>query len=360
MKVFFDARYIELESHNGISRFSTELAAALAGICDVTFLIYDPAQLELLPPRSKHLIIHPPTSPYEPLTALTLNKHKPDIVFSPMQTMGSLGRKYKLILTQHDLIYYKYPKPPTQFNSFIKMGWWLYHQTYIPGRMILNQADTVATVSETVKKEFAAAKMTRRPVEVITNAPEDLSSLTKKTVDLGQQPRNLIYMGSFMPYKNVELLIRGLDLLPDDYTLHLLSRISAKRRAEFDKIIPPSKKGMVVFHNGVSDQQYAEILADDAIMVSASQSEGYGLPLVEAIKMGVPCVVNDMEIFHEVGGGGALYFTDEKSFAKKIISLDDPNLRQELVKKGQKHIEKFDWDKSAKKLLDVMTELTTV
>ncbi len=358
MKIFFDARYIEPDFHNGISRYSAELGNALARLENITFIIHDRAQLKLLPKNAKSITIHRPTSTKEPFTSLILNKYNPDVVFSPMQTMGTAGRKFKLILTQHDMIYYQFPKPPAQFNLLIKIGWRLYHMTYVPGRMALNGADVVATVSETAKSELLAARLTDRPIEVISNAPEDLTKLTTNQVDLSKNPRNLVYMGSFIPYKNVELLLKSLYYLPEGYTLHLLSRISPKRKAELTQLIPKNKK--VIFHGGVSDEKYAEILADNAIMVSASKNEGFGLPLVEAIKMGTPCVVTDLPVFREVGGNGALYFNDAKEYVKQIVSLDDEKVRRDLVENAQAHIEKYDWDKSAKKLLDIMTELTIV
>lgn len=358
MKVFFDARYIEPDFHNGISRYTAKLGSALSKKWPITFIISDLNQLKLLPKNSNYILIHPPTSVREPLTSLILNKHNPDIVFSPMQTMGSFGKNFKLILTLHDLIYYKHRTPPTNLNSAIRLGWWLYHLTYTPGRIVLNKADVVATVSQTTKSEFEDVKIAKRPVKVIANAADDLSSLTNKKINLDKNPRNLVYMGSFMPYKNVETLIEGLSHLPNDYTLHLLSRINPKRQKELEALIPKGKK--VVFHNGVSDKEYANILADNAIMVSASKSEGFGLPLIEAINIGVPCVVSDMEIFHEVAGSGALYFTGPKDFASKIKQLESSTLRKDLVKKGKLHTKNFSWDKSASELLDTMTSLTTV
>ena len=362
MKIFFDARYIKPDFHDGISRYTAELSNGVARQIStkdtVTFLISDKAQLKLLPKNSKYILLHPTTSAKEVLTSLILNKYKPDVVFSPMQTMGSQGRKFKLILTLHDLIYYQHHKPPTQLNVIIRIGWRLYHTSYVPGRLVLNSADIVATVSETVKKQFKDVRITKRPVEVITNAPEDLRKLTDKQVNLKNKPRNLIYMGSFMPYKNVELLIEALQYLPNNYTLHLLSHINPKRKAELRALIPEGKK--VIFHGGVTDQKYANILADDAIMVNTSKSEGFGLPVVEALKMGIPTIVSDMEIFHEVGGDGVLYCTTAEQLAAHVKSLDDEKLRRDLVKKGQKHIEKFDWDKSAVKLLNVMAEITKV
>ena len=166
MKIFFDARYIEPDFHNGISRYTAELGNALSKQINVTFLIWDKAQLKLLPKNANYILIHKQTSAAEPFTSLILNKYKPDVVFSPMHTMGTAGRKFKLILTLHDLIYYQHRKPPTQFNALIRIGWRLYHLTYVPGRMALNSADIVATVSQTVKKQFEKVKMTKRPIIV--------------------------------------------------------------------------------------------------------------------------------------------------------------------------------------------------
>ncbi len=58
-------------------------------------------------------------------------------------------------------------------------------------------------------------------------------------------------MGSFMPYKNVETMIRGMAELPG-FTLHLLSRITPQRRAELEPLVPP-ERSKVEFHNGVTD-----------------------------------------------------------------------------------------------------------
>ncbi|MCA9327612.1 glycosyltransferase family 1 protein, partial [Candidatus Saccharibacteria bacterium] len=149
MKLFFDARYINVTFHDGISRYTTELGNALAQQAPVTFIISDTAQLEFLPSGGDYVMLHPVTSWREPFAALWLNKFHPDIVVSPLQTLGSIGRRFKLVLTVHDLTYYKHRTPPPQYSPFVRFMWWLYHLTYIPERLQLAGADLVATVSET-------------------------------------------------------------------------------------------------------------------------------------------------------------------------------------------------------------------
>ena len=353
MKLFFDARYIRTDFHDGISRYSTELGNALATLTDVTFIICDPAQKKLLPAKAKTVQIHSPSSPKEPFTASVLNKFNPDVVFSPMQTMGALGRNYKLILTSHDLIYYRHRTPPTQLSTVIKFGWRLYHLSYAPQRLHLNSADLVATVSHTVKREFEQAKLTQRPIIVIPNAPQRFRT---HPVSHKSPVVNLVYMGSFMKYKNVESLIAAMEWLPGK-TLHLLSRLAPNRRHELEAMIP--KGADVRFYGGVTDDEYESLLANNAILVTASLDEGYGLPIAEALAMGVPAAVTDMPIFHEVAAGGAVYFDprDPKEIAKAIKKVDTAKTRNHLIEMGKEHIGTFTWEASARELLNAAKSL---
>jgi glycosyltransferase involved in cell wall biosynthesis len=350
MKLFFDARFIRTDFPDSMSRCSTELGTALAKIAPVTFLICDEAQLTQLPENAEYIKLHAPTSALEPLTSLLLNKYEPDVVFTPMQTMGTMGRNFKIILTLHDLIYYRHRTPPKQFNMAIRLGWRLYHASYIPQRITLNNADMVATVSEASRQEILAANLTKRPMIVIPNAPRQLTQFLDAPVSLKKSPKNLIYMGTFMRYKNVEALIAGMEFLPGR-TLHLLSRISPHRKLDLKKRVPKGAK--VIFHGGVSDKEYAQLLADDAVLVTASRIEGYCLPLAEAQALGVPCVVSDLPVLHEVANGGALYFSPNRpqEFAERVMELDNTKVVKKLSSEAVKHSSQFDWQKSAEILL---------
>jgi len=348
MKLLFDARLIRTDFHDGVSRYSTELGNALAKLTPVTFIICDDEQLAFLPKKAKFIKIHPPVSVKEPFTSLILNKYNPDVVFSPMQVMGTIGRKFKLILTSHDMIFYHYNVAPIGQPFLIRIGWKAYHATKVPERIALNGADIVATVSKAMRAEFEDAKLTKRPIIVVPNAPQNLAKLTKKQ-PAGLKPRNLIYMGSMMEYKNVETLIRGMKYLPG-YTLHILSKSTVARADELKALVP--KKANVIFYNGVTDERYAELLSGRAALVSASLAEGFGVPAVEALAMGVPAILSDIPVFHEVAADGALYFEplNPKDFARKVKELDNKSTRDQIILQGKKHAATFTWKKSAKTL----------
>ena len=163
-------------------------------------------------------------------------------------------------------------------------------------------------------------------------------------------------MGSFMPYKNAETLIKGMEWLPGR-TLHLLSRISRERKAELEKLIP--KGAEVIFHNGVSDDEYEKLLASNALLATASLDEGFGIPVAEAMAMGVPAVISDIPVFHEVGANGALYFSphDPKDFAEQVKKLDDTAFREALIARAYAQVSTYSWDESAKVLLDAIKSI---
>lgn len=347
-----DARFTRMDHHDGISRYGASLMAAVAPYADVTMLIHDERQLSLLPdlPWVK---INSPLSPLELFVARHVNKLRGDLVFCPMQTMGSWGRRYPLVLTLHDLIYYEHPAPPGFLPAPVRVLWRLYHRAYWPQRVLLNRANVVATISQTTLGLMRKHRLTKRPVRIIGNAPQG----ERKPRDPAVAPeKSLAYMGSFMPYKNVETLIRGMAGLPD-FTLNLLSRITDERRAELTALIPSG--ATVVFHNGVSDAEYDELLMRTTALVTLSKAEGYGLPLVEAMALGTPVVVADTEIFREVGGTAAHYVPADSpsEFAAAVRALDSRETWAASSAASVAQAATFSWDASAQELLAIAQEL---
>jgi len=344
----FDARFIRIGHHDGISRFSAELVKALIKKIDVVVLIYDLRQLDSLPTGIRYLVVNNPQAPSEMFIARKLNKIGATQVFSPMQVMGTVGRKYKLVLTLHDLIYYRHRKPPQDLNILVKSLWRLYHLSYQPQRWLLNRADAIATVSETTKKLIARHKLTKRAVTVVYNAPDKSQNGKARKAPTSKK---LVYIGSFMPYKNVETLVSAAGMLPD-FELHLLSMIAETRQLQLQKLASATGAN-VTFHNGVSDQAYLDLLDEAFALVTASKDEGFGIPLVEAMQRGTPVVVSNLEIFHEVASNAGSYFDPNKpvDLAACIKELTIGSNWADASKASIAQVAKFDWDESANQLL---------
>ena len=355
MKIVVDARFTRTDHHDGISRYGASLIAATAKVADVSMLISDRRQLALLP-DVPYTLINSPLSPMELFVARKINPLGADVVVCPMQTMGTWGRNYGLVLTLHDLIYYEHPAPPGFLPAPVRVLWRLYHKAFWPQRLLLNRADIVATISRTTEALMAKYRLTSRPVRIISNAPQPDQEPRDATAGA---EHSLVYMGSFMPYKNVETMVAGMADLPD-FTLHLLSRITPERRAELEIMVPAGAK--VVFHNGVTDDEYTTLLRRATALVSLSRAEGYGLPLVEAMALGTPVIASDIPIFREVGGHAASYVDPGSAaeFAAAAKKLRDDGHWQDVSRRSVARAAEFSWDESARQLVDVAHDIVAM
>ena len=224
-----------------------------------------------------------------------------------------------------------------------------------------DRADRVATVSETTAGLMAAHSLTRRPVDVVPNAPQPVAAPR----DPAQAPdRSLLYMGSFMDYKDVDALVEAMPLLPG-YTLHLLSKVPADRRAELEALLAARRtvaaaaSGEVVFHDGVSDEEYVRLLREATALVTLSRAEGYGLPVAEAMSHGTPVIGTDMPIFREVAGGAEPAFLPvpldgdrPAAFAARVRQLEAPGAWAEASRAAVDRAARYRWEDSAVRLLE--------
>ncbi|MBW4043255.1 MAG: glycosyltransferase family 4 protein [Acidobacteria bacterium] len=352
MRLIVDCRYVRRDGrHDGISRYTAGITAGLGRAVPLTMIIDDERQLDLLPdlPWAR---TRPPTSLLEPLIPRVVNRLRPDVVFCPLQTSGSLGRRYGLVLTLHDLIYYRHRTPPTEFAWWVRLGWRLLYASYLPQRLLLNRADEIATVSETVAAEIAEHHLTRRPVTVVPNAAD---GAPLRRAAPGPRARSIVYMGAFIGYKDVPTLVRAAAELPG-WTLHLASRIQPAERARLERVAAEAGGAALRFHDGVDDAGYARLLDEATALVTASRDEGFGLPVVEAMQRGVPVVLTDVPIFREVGGDAALYAPagDAAAFAAAVLRLEDEGEWGRRSAASLEQAGRYSWDASAARLIPVL------
>ena len=196
--------------------------------------------------------------------------------------------------------------------------------------------------------------MTRHPVSVIYNAADTVLGILERRT--APETRRLVYMGSFMPYKNVDALVRAAAQLPE-HEFHLMSRVSEAEQARLSALAP---RAHLVFHNGATDEDYFAQLRSATALVSASLDEGFGLPLVEAMRLGIPVVVSDIPIFREIGGEAALFFdpASPEALANAVQRLDTPGEWASRSELSASQAAQFTWRASAERLVTLLTEAT--
>lgn len=361
MKVLFDARWILVENRfDGVSRYSHELAHAMAARkdLDITWLIHDKRQLEKLPKGNYLLANNPNNIVAEALTlARRITAAGHTVVYSPFFMMGTLGKRYKLVLTIHDMIYFTHRTPPQWLPWYIRFGWWLFHTSYWPMRWQLNRADHIATVSSTARQELLDAHATKRPITTVSNAVNE--SFADPTKRQHYSKNNVVYMGAFTPYKNVECLIDALPLVPE-VTLHLCGKMPLVRRTQLvERMRQLGVTKRVIIYDGATDEQYKKALSEARCSMSASRLEGFGLPVLEAQQHGVPFGCADTPIFHEIGKDSVLYFDPNSpdEAAEVMRRFADKTTSERYIAAGHQNVRRYSWANSASVASRICREL---
>ena len=84
------------------------------------------------------------------------------------------------------------------------------------------------------------------------------------------------------------------------------------------------------------------------MFVFPTHAEGFGIVLIEAMAMGLPCLVSDIDVLKDVGGDSVMFYKvgDPADLRNKLDRLVvDKKLQDNLSRKGKKHVQKYSMDK---------------
>jgi glycosyltransferase involved in cell wall biosynthesis len=144
-----------------------------------------------------------------------------------------------------------------------------------------------------------------------------------------------LYVGNAYPHKNVELL------------LHAASK--AVVRVVFVGKDDFFYKRLGIKPKTVTDPELCQLYKNAQALVFPSLMEGFGLPALEALRVGCPVIASDIPVFHEILGTAATYF-DPCDMHSLVEKLKNP---PEKPKNIAKLLAKFSWQKMAKETLSV-------
>jgi glycosyltransferase involved in cell wall biosynthesis len=116
----------------------------------------------------------------------------------------------------------------------------------------------------------------------------------------------------------------------------------------------------VIFTGVVDGEDLPFLYSGAEVFIFPSLSEGFGIPVIEAMACGTPVVASNRTSIPEIAGNAALLVDplniDEMAGAIHAV-LSKSSLRQQLIKKGLERAKVFSWKKTARGTLDLYQEL---
>lgn len=226
-------------------------------------------------------------------------------------------------------------------------------------------ARKIIAVSENTKKDITNhLKIPPQRIEVIYEGiNKEFKPLKKYELKLIRQKYHiskpfLLYTGVFRSHKNLTNLIKAFNILRENYNLDISLVITGRE----DKCYPEVRDTIetlrltkdVILPGLVSEKDLISLYNAAAIYVFPSLYEGFGLPPLEAMKCGTPVACSSASCMPEICGKAALFFdpADINDMAARIHELyTDILFQKRLIRRGEKHVKKFSWEKMAKETL---------
>lgn len=312
-------------------------------------------------PNVKPVVMWPPTRHpllyrlwFDHLLPRKLKALEADAFISPDGFLA-LKSNVPTLAVMHDLNFEHHPEdmPPAYSR---------YYRSYFP--RFARHATRLATVSEYSRMDIAARyEVEPGHIDVVYNGVSDvfapLDDAGKKAARdrfTGGAPY-FICVGSLNPRKNIARLLQAFDLMIDGhgYDLHLLvvgERMWQDERMQqaVDRL---KHRNRVVFTGRLGQAELHQALGGAHALAFVSYFEGFGIPVAEAMRCGVPVVAAEASCLPEIAGDAA-HYCDPFSVAdisRALVEVwNDPALGEQLRTAGIKRSARYTWEKAAQEL----------
>lgn len=267
--------------------------------------------------------------------------------------------KGRVVTTIYDMTYMRFPETMHKRNLIrLKNGI----------ERSVNRSDIILTISEFSKWEIMHfLNVPEEKIKVLYCATPDKEIPINFAAVAEKYKINkpyILYVGTIEPRKNLVNLIRSFDQLKSQYGLPHQLVLAGGNGWQNEEIFRTAKEIQhskdIVFTGFVSDAEKSTLYQNASVFAFPSLYEGFGIPPLEAMSWGVPVLTSNAASLPEVVGDAAVIIDpyDIEGISDGLYRLlTDNDLREDLINKGYKQIEKFTWEESANKLQTICEEI---
>jgi glycosyltransferase involved in cell wall biosynthesis len=312
------------------------------------------AMIDRCPPWAEVVDLHVPGRYGHPLSLIRIAqslqkaRSKSPAVFWSCGFIPPLYSAVPVAVTVHDLTHLTYygTAKRTYYNGVLKP--------------LYRRCEAVVCVSHYTRNELIKWSGLRpERVHVVYNSVDPSYSTNRTSTSMGY--RYVFYAGNHRPYKNLAALIHAYSFSRlREKDVHLV--LTGTSEPDLGTII--GKLGLdphVHFIGHVPEKELPAIYRGAEAVAYVSLSEGFGLPILEAMASDTPVITSDLTSMPEIAGDGAL-LVDPFSVEAIARGLDrivfDEALRDNLVRRGRERLDTFQWDQSARTLWDLIRRLS--
>jgi glycosyltransferase involved in cell wall biosynthesis len=361
LSIAIDASRTTIARRTGTENYALQLIRALLALDTphhYTLYFRDPPPPGLFPdyPRVTRRIIPWARAWTHTRFAWALWRDRPDVTFVPAHTLP-IWFPGPAVVTVHDLGYVYFPEAHPPFARRY-LDWSTRHSVRRAAHII---ADSLATA-----KDLAAHYgVKQNKITVIypgvdetlgaVASPDTLAAVRQK---YGLPEGYLLFIGTLQPRKNIARIVQAYaQWRHRSSTMQEVALVLAGQQGWlYDPSWISGVEG-VILPGYVDDDDVAALYSGALALIFPTLHEGFGFPVLEAMRCGTPVITSTTSSLPEVAGDAALLVNarDTGEIAAAIGRIvSDEALRAGLITKGQQQTETFTWMRAAKQTLHVL------
>lgn len=260
-----------------------------------------------------------------------------------------------MVLTVYDLTFQLFPEVHERIKRY-----------YFPFMIeaAIGKAFAVIAISESTRADLHRLMPASRGKTTVTllaarsvGRPEGSQAVEEERADSGDY---ILFVGTVEPRKNLSRLVAAWQSLDAEIRGKTCLVIAGATGWLVDELIARMRlTDAIEFRGQVSDAELASLMRGATALVYPSIYEGFGLPVIEAMAMGVPVLTSNVGATREIAEGAAI-LVDPTSMhdirAGLARLLKEPKLREHLASLGKERAATFSWARTARKTLAIIEQ----